>query len=149
MAKQNQILKVLAIGAAAAGIYYLFFKKKKGTIAKGDTIMNSASSSTPALPPTKPTTPTASPRVPSTSTTTTPAPKPAASYETWIVNTKSTPLNVRGGAGTNFPIVTTLAKGTEVKARQSSISGWIEILDITGYFPKVIGYASSQYLIKK
>jgi hypothetical protein len=148
MAKQNQILKVLAIGAAAAGVYYLFFKKKKGTIAKGDTIMNSASSSTPALPPTKPTTPTASPRVPST-TTSTPTPQPAASYETWIVNTKSTPLNVRGGAGTNFPIVTTLAKGTEVKARQSSISGWIEILDITGYFPKVIGYASSQYLIKK
>lgn len=148
MAKQNQILKVLAIGAAAAGIYYLFFQKKKGTIAKGDAIMNSASSSTPALPPTKPTTPTASPRVPS-STSSTPTPQPPTSYETWIVNTKSTPLNVRGGAGSNFPIVTTLARGAEVKGRKSSISGWIEILDITGYFPKVIGYASSQYLIKK
>ena len=64
-------------------------------------------------------------------------------------NTKTTPLNVRGGAGSNFPIVTTLGKGTEVKGRKSTISGWHEILDVTGYFPKVIGYASSQYLIKK
>jgi len=40
-------------------------------------------------------------------------------------------------------------KGTEINAKASVVSGWHEVLDTSGTFPKVIGYVSSQYLLKK
>lgn len=67
----------------------------------------------------------------------------------YVVNTASGVLNIRGTASTKGIIVGTLNKGEEVKARPSSIVGWSELIDNTGFFPKVKGYVSSQYLLKK
>lgn len=81
-------------------------------------------------------------------------PKPTSSpnygdVAIYVVNTASGKLNIRGTASTKGIIVGTLNKGEEVKARPSSILGWSELIDDTGFFPKVKGYISSQYLLKK
>lgn len=68
---------------------------------------------------------------------------------TYVVNTASGKLNIRGTASTKGIIVGTLNKGDEIKARPSSIVGWSELVDNSGFFPKVYGYVSSQYLLKK
>lgn len=67
----------------------------------------------------------------------------------YVVNTASGVLNIRGTASTKGIIVGSLNKGDEVKARPSSIVGWSELIDNSGFFPKVYGYVSSQYLLKK
>lgn len=60
--------------------------------------------------------------------------KPAASSDTFtgIVNTQKSRLNIRSGAGTNYPIIGTLAKGEKVKLKNGS-SGWYKLADRNGY----------------
>ena len=62
------------------------------------------------------------------------AQKPAASSDTFygIVNTTKSKLNIRAGAGTNFPIIGTLAKGSKVQLKNGS-SGWYKLADRNGY----------------
>ena len=60
--------------------------------------------------------------------------KPAASSDTFtgIVNTQKSRLNIRSGAGTNYPVIGTLAKGEKVKLKNAS-SGWYKLADRNGY----------------
>ncbi len=62
---------------------------------------------------------------------------------TATVNTESTNLNVRSGAGTNYSIVGSLAKGKQVVILSES-GGWSKVL----YAGTDVGYASSSYLKK-
>lgn len=60
--------------------------------------------------------------------------KPAASSDTFtgVVATNKSRLNIRSGAGTNFPIIGTLAKGEKVQLKNGS-SGWYKLADRNGY----------------
>lgn len=60
--------------------------------------------------------------------------KPAVSSDTFtgIVNTQKSRLNIRSGAGTNYPVIGTLAKGEKVKLKNGS-SGWYKLADRNGY----------------
>jgi len=57
------------------------------------------------------------------------------------VTTQSTPLNVRSGPGTSFPIVGTLARGTLVSATRRA-DGWLYVTD----GGTLTGWASEQFL---
>jgi uncharacterized protein YgiM (DUF1202 family) len=83
------------------------------------------------------------------------APKPpkktvkplSAGYDTYIVTTSSTNLNVRKEPSTTSPIVGSLAKGSEVFATPTPDKmDWFTLLD-EDLNPK--GYVSSKYLKKK
>ena len=62
------------------------------------------------------------------------AKKPQAASDTFtgIVATNKSRLNIRAGAGTNFPIIGTLAKGEKVQLKNGS-SGWYKLADRNGY----------------
>lgn len=62
------------------------------------------------------------------------AKKPQASSDTFtgIVNTNKSKLNIRSGAGSSFPIIGTLAKGSKVQLKNAS-SGWYKLADRAGY----------------
>lgn len=62
------------------------------------------------------------------------AQKPAASSDTFtgIVATNKSRLNIRSGAGTNFPIIGTLAKGEKVQLK-NYLAGWYKLADRNGY----------------
>jgi hypothetical protein len=61
------------------------------------------------------------------------AKKPQASdVFTGIVNTSKNKLNIRSGAGTNYPIIGTLTKGSKVNLKNGA-SGWYKLADRAGY----------------
>lgn len=62
------------------------------------------------------------------------AKKPQAASDTFtgIVATNKSKLNIRAGAGMNFPIIGTLAKGEKVQLKNGS-SGWYKLADRNGY----------------
>jgi hypothetical protein len=132
MNKKN--LQYLSLALIIAGGYYFFMKGKKS---KSNGVV-------PMLDEPKPIDEKPKPK---------PQPQaPSPNYDDvaiYVVNTASGKLNIRGTASTKGIIVGTLNKGEEVKARPSSILGWSELVDNSGFFPKVKGYVSSQYLLKK
>jgi hypothetical protein len=60
--------------------------------------------------------------------------KPEASSDTFygIVNTTKSKLNIRAGAGTNYPILGTLAKGSKVQLKNAA-HGWYKLTYMNGY----------------
>ena len=60
-----------------------------------------------------------------------------------IVNTQSSKLNVRAGAGTNYPVIGQLEKGEEVGV-YGITNGWAQIL-----YNGIDGFVSNQYLRTK
>lgn len=50
-----------------------------------------------------------------------------------IVNTAQLPLRVRTGAGTNYPVVRLLAKGSKVTLLPDMVNGWYKLADGSGY----------------
>lgn len=61
------------------------------------------------------------------------AKKPQASdVFTGIVNTSKNKLNIRSGAGTNYPIIGTLTKGSKVNLKNGT-AGWYKLADRAGY----------------
>ena len=62
------------------------------------------------------------------------AKKPQASSDTFygIVNTTKNMLNVRSGAGANYPIIGTLRKGSKVKLKNAT-AGWYKLADQNGF----------------
>lgn len=68
----------------------------------------------------------------------------------YMVTTSTTSLNVRQFPSTTAKIIATLPKGQIIDGRPSAVtSGWIEVLDTSGYAPIVTGYASAQFLKKQ
>ncbi len=59
-----------------------------------------------------------------------------------VVTTVETPLNLRGGPGTNFPVIARIPNGTPVEI-YNEYNGWyvIRIGDL-------VGYASSQFITR-
>lgn len=140
MSKKN--LQYLSLALLIAGGYYFFFRKKKsdsGIVPMLDEAPQPIDEKPKPKDPIKTVSPSPTP-------TTSPYYGDVAMY---IVNTASGKLNIRGTASTKGIIVGSLNKGDEVKARPSSIVGWSELIDNSGFFPKVYGYVSSQYLLKK
>jgi uncharacterized protein YgiM (DUF1202 family) len=132
MNKKN--LQYLSLALIIAGGYYFFMKGKKSK-SNGVVPMLDEPKPIDEKPKTQPQPKTPSPNF--------------DDVAIYIVNTASGNLNIRGTASTKGIIVGTLNKGEEVKARPSSILGWSELVDNSGFFPKVKGYVSSQYLLKK
>lgn len=62
------------------------------------------------------------------------AKKPQASSDTFtgIVATNKSRLNIRAGAGTNYPILGTLAKGSKVQLKNAA-HGWYKLTYMNGY----------------
>ena len=62
------------------------------------------------------------------------AKKPEASSDTFygIVNTTKSKLNIRAGAGTNYPILGTLAKGSKVQLKKAT-ADWYKLTYMNGY----------------
>jgi len=62
------------------------------------------------------------------------AKKPETSSDTFcgVVNTTKSKLNIRAGAGTNYPIIGTLEKGTKVQLKMS-VQGWHKLANRNGY----------------
>lgn len=62
------------------------------------------------------------------------AKKPQASSDTFygIVNTTKSKLNIRAGAGTNYPILGTLAKGSKVQLKNAA-QGWYKLTYMNGF----------------
>lgn len=76
--------------------------------------------------------------------------KPFDNVFEYVVNTTSGTLNVRPTPATNLAPIAKYAKGKVFYGRPSTIaSTWVEVLDVSGSFPKVIGYVSSQFVLKK
>lgn len=141
MNKKN--LQYLSLALLIAGGYYFFFRKKKS-----DSGVVPMLDEAPQPIDEKPT----QSKEPIKSVSPSPAPTTSPYYgdvAMYVVNTASGKLNIRGTASTKGIIVGSLNKGDEVKARPSSIVGWSELIDNSGFFPKVYGYVSSQYLLKK
>lgn len=63
------------------------------------------------------------------------AKKPQASSDTFIgiVNTVKERLNVRTGAGMNYPVIKTLNKGSKVELYTKMVNGWYRLADESGY----------------
>ena len=55
--------------------------------------------------------------------------------ETWlgIVNTVKDPLRVRGGRGTNFPVIKKLPKGSLAELTGEAVDGWYKMADGSGW----------------
>lgn len=71
----------------------------------------------------------------------------SAGYDTYIVNTISSNLNIRKEPNTSSPIIGSLAKGKEVYATPTAnTTNWHTLLDED---LKVKGYVSSAFLKKK
>lgn len=63
-----------------------------------------------------------------------PAEKPEAPASwTGIVITNSLPLNIRKGAGTSFPVVGQLSKGSKTQIIGEAVNGWYKLADGRGY----------------
>jgi len=50
-----------------------------------------------------------------------------------IVNTVKDRLNVRTGAGMNYPVIKTLAKGSKIELYKKMVNGWYRLADGSGY----------------
>lgn len=61
--------------------------------------------------------------------------KPAHASDTFIgiVNTVKDRLNVRTGAGMNYPVIKTLGKGSKVELYKKMANGWYRLADGSGY----------------
>lgn len=61
--------------------------------------------------------------------------KPAPASDTFIgiVNTVKDRLNVRTGAGMNYPVIKTLGKGSKVELYKKMVNGWYRLADGSGY----------------
>lgn len=61
--------------------------------------------------------------------------KPAPASDTFIgiVNTVKDRLNVRTGAGMNYPVIKTLNKGSKVELYKKMVNGWYKLADGSGY----------------
>ena len=60
-------------------------------------------------------------------------PAPAADTFIGIVNTVKDRLNVRTGAGMNYPVIKTLGKGSKVELYKKMVNGWYRLADGSGY----------------
>lgn len=60
---------------------------------------------------------------------------PAHASDTFIgiVNTVKDRLNVRTGAGMNYPVIKTLGKGSKVELYKKMVNGWYRLADGSGY----------------
>lgn len=67
-------------------------------------------------------------------------------FEKFVINTNKGNLNMRDIPSTSGNIKQSLPKGTEILAKPSQKDGWHEVSDDG---KKVVGYVSSQYIIKK
>lgn len=67
-------------------------------------------------------------------------------FEKFVINTNKGNLNMRDIPSTAGNIKQSLPKGTEILAKPSQKDGWHEVSDDG---KKVVGYVSSQYIIKK
>lgn len=67
-------------------------------------------------------------------------------FEKFVINTNKGNLNMRDIPSTYGNIKQSLPKGTEILAKPSQKDGWHEVSDDG---KKVVGYVSSQYIIKK
>ena len=73
-------------------------------------------------------------------------PQSPTTFETYIVTTQSTPLNVRANPRGDAKISGKLNKGQEVLLKPSSTQGWMEY-STNG--TSVFGYVSSDFVTKK
>jgi hypothetical protein len=73
---------------------------------------------------------------------------PSGVFE-YVVATTSGSLNVRPTPATNLAPVAKYEKGRTFYGRESNVSGWVEVVDVSSSFPKVIGYVSAQFAQKK
>lgn len=60
-------------------------------------------------------------------------PAPASDKFIGIVNTVKDRLNVRTGAGMNYPVIKTLGKGSKVELYKKMVNGWYRLADGSGY----------------
>lgn len=60
-------------------------------------------------------------------------PAPASDTFIGIVNTVKDRLNVRTGAGMNYPVIKTLGKGSKVELYKKMVNGWYRLADGSGY----------------
>jgi len=67
----------------------------------------------------------------------------------YVVKISSGKLNLRPTPSTKLASIGSYSNGEEIFARPSVVKGWSEVLDTSGYFPKVIGYVSSSYIVVK
>jgi hypothetical protein len=67
----------------------------------------------------------------------------------YVVKISSGKLNLRPTPSTKLASIGSYANGEEIFARPSVVKGWSEVLDTSGFFPKVIGYVSSSYIVAK
>lgn len=58
---------------------------------------------------------------------------PASDTFIGIVNTVKYRLNVRTGAGMNYPVIKTLGKGSKVELYNKTVNGWYRLADESGY----------------
>lgn len=67
----------------------------------------------------------------------------------YIVKISSGKLNLRPTPSTKLASIGSYVNGEEIFARPSVVKGWSEVLDTSGFFPKIIGYVSSSYIVAK
>ena len=67
----------------------------------------------------------------------------------YVVKISSGKLNLRPTPSTKLASIGSYVNGEEIFARPSVVKGWSEVLDTSGFFPKVIGYVSSSYIVAK
>lgn len=69
-------------------------------------------------------------------------PKPITNIWTGRVNTVSAPLNIRSGAGLNFPVIGQAKKGSTILLEGSEIYGWYKLAEKSAY-------VSAKYIIRE
>ena len=141
MSKKNIIPQLVGGAIAVTGIYMLYtYGKKNGWFKFSNPMEEEKKSGGSIADKTQPT------------NVTTPTKKDdskATKESKYVVKLNSGVLNLRQTPSTKGKILTTYQNGEEIYARPSVVKGWSEVLDTTQFFPKVIGYVSSSYIVVK
>jgi hypothetical protein len=126
--KKDTIIRIASILGVATILYIVYRKVVRPIVKDGksdDVTPQDGTTPTPITPTTTPTN---------------------SDYEKYVVNTQSTPLNIRKTPSPSGKKIGKLDKGQVVLLRKSTTDGWMEL---TTNGKVTMGYVSSQYVTKQ
>jgi hypothetical protein len=141
MSNKNMVTKIVGGALAITGLYLIYtYAKKNGWIGSEKQMKEEKKVAGSIEDKTQPKDVTTPPK---------PTQEKATKEAKYVVKISSGKLNLRPTPSTKLASIGSYVNGEEIFARPSVVKGWSEVLDTSGFFPKVIGYVSSSYIVAK
>lgn len=141
MSNKNMVGKILGGAFAIAGLYLIYTYAKKNGWIGGEKQMKEENKVAGSIEDkTQPKDVVTPPKA---------SQEKATKEAKYVVKISSGKLNLRPTPSTKLASIGSYFNGEEIFARPSVVKGWSEVLDTSGFFPKVIGYVSSSYIVAK